>query len=328
MKKLLLKSLVFLFIGQINFAQDFDKSKVDAYLSLLEQNNKLMGSFAVLKDDKIIYQNAIGFADVAQKQKATSNTQYRVGSITKTFTAVLTMQAVEKNKLKLNQPLSDFFPKVKNANKITIRHLLNHQSGIFNITNTKDYFEWHKTKISKDDILQKIYTFESNFEPGTTTEYSNSNYILLSYILEKIHKKSFADLIKNQIVKPLNLKNTYLAVDAQVKPNEAYSYFFNPTEDAIWEKSENTNMNFVTGAGALISTPTDLVLFAEALFNGKLVSKESLKQMQTIENGLGLGLFTFPFYEAIAYGHTGGIDKYEAIFGYFPEKNMALVKFL
>lgn len=313
-----------LFVCQITVAQQFNKQKLDTYLTTLEQHNKAMGSFAISKNSKIIYERSIGLANVNTQQKATNDTRYRVGSITKTFTSVLVLKAIENKKLAIEQRLSDFFPNIPNANIITIRKLLSHQSGIFNFTSAEDYFNWHTTQQTKERMLERIALFEPAFTPGSRTEYSNSNYVLLSYILEEIYKKPLALIIESEIVKPLKLKNTYLGGEAKTNDGEATSYQFVKE----WVKEPETHLSFVSGAGALISTPTDLITFAESLFDGKLLSKESLKQMQTIERGFGLGLFTYPFYEHTGYGHSGGIDKFVSVMIYFPETKIAYARVL
>ena len=122
------------FIGQLGFAQNFDKVKLDNYFNALEINNKFMGSVAVAKNGVLIYSKAIGFSDLENAIKANVNTTYKIGSISKTFTAVLVLKAVEENKLKLHQTLDYYFPEVKNAEKITVEQLLTHRSGIHNFT--------------------------------------------------------------------------------------------------------------------------------------------------------------------------------------------------
>ena len=123
------------------YAQNFDKDKLNAYFDTLSKHNKFMGSIAIFQNGKLIYTKSVGFADIEKGIKNTEKTIFRVGSISKTFTTVLVFKAIEEKKLKLDQKLSSFFPSVKNANSITIEQMLRHRSGIFNITDDKDYFQ-------------------------------------------------------------------------------------------------------------------------------------------------------------------------------------------
>ena len=245
-------------------AQNFDKARLDEYFETLADNNKFMGSVAVAHNGNIIYQKAIGFADAENKKKADTKTKYRIGSITKTFTATLVMKAVEENKLKLNETLEKYYPQIKNADSITIEHLLSHRSGIHSFTNDEEYDEWNEQAKTEKELIEIIAKGESVFEPGSKAEYSNPNYILLSFILQKIYKKTYADLLKEKITKPLGLSDTYFGSAVNVTKNEANSYRYNST----WEKETETHTSIPMGAGGIVSTATDLVKFAYALFSG------------------------------------------------------------
>lgn len=131
--------LVLLKIGlliHISLAMDFDKSKLDDYFKALEVHEKFMGSVAVSRAGEIIYSKSIGYTDVEYNQKAYINTIYRIGSISKTFTAVLVFKAVEMNIIDISETIDKYFPTIKNADKITISHLLSHRSGIASFTDS------------------------------------------------------------------------------------------------------------------------------------------------------------------------------------------------
>lgn len=297
------------------FAQVPDKTKLDQYFAALEANDKFMGSVSVSQNGKTIYSKSIGYADMDKKQKTDENTKFRIGSISKTFTSVLVFKAVEEKKLKLTDNLSAYFPTVPNASKITIAQMLNHHSGIHSFTDDADYTSWMTQPKTEAELTAIIAKAPPEFEPGSKGEYSNSNYVLLSYILEKAYKKPFKTLIDEKIVKPLNLKNTRFGGKINPAANEAYSYEF----ASQWNKAPETDMSVPMGAGAIISTPNDLSRFIEGLFAGKLITTASLEQMKTITDDYGSGLFTFPFNDKKAYGHTGGIDGFSSMLGYLPE---------
>lgn len=306
MKRKIILTLAIGLLSHLGFAQDFDRTKLDNYFNALETNNRFMGSVAVSKEGEIIYTKTIGFSDIENNIKANENSKYRIGSITKTFTAVLIFKAVEKEKLSLDQTIDKFFPSVKNADKITISHLLSHRSGIHNFTNDKEYLTWNTIEKSREEMIDIISKYDSDFEPDSKAEYSNSNYVLLAYILEKIFNKPYADLLAEYITKPIGLKNTYLGGKINTKNNECNSYRF---EDN-WILETETDMSYTYGAGGIVSTPGDLVKFSDALFGGKLIKNEHLEQMKTIKDNFGMGLWQMPFQEKTGYGHGGAIDGF------------------
>lgn len=319
MKKIFLITLFIGVLSQIAISQNFDKAKLDNYFDALDANNKFMGSVAFSQNGKIVYTKSVGFSDVENQIKADQETKYRIGSISKTFTAVMVMKAVEDGKLSLNQTLNKFFPKIENSEKITIQNLLNHRSGIHNFTADQDYLTWHTLPKTQQEMLKIIRNGGSDFEPDSKSQYSNSNYILLSYILENIFESSFADLLNTTIVESVGLKNTYLGEKINTAENESKSYAYMDN----WSIENETDMSIPLGAGGIVSTPIDLVKFSDALFNGEILSEKSLSRMKTFQDRFGLGLFQIPFYDKNGYGHTGGIDGFSSVFSYFPEENLS-----
>lgn len=319
MKKAILTTALFLTLGQIGFSQNLDKTKLDNYFNALEQNNKFMGSVAVSKNGEIIYIKSIGFADIENKVKATENSKYRIGSISKSFTTVLILKAVEQKKLNTNQTIDKWFPTIKNAKKITVNHLLSHRSGIHNFTDDKDYLTWNTQPKTEKEMIEIIAKGGSDFNPDSKAQYSNSNFVLLTYILEKTFTKSYSDLLQEFIVKPIGLKNTYVFDKINPSNNECKSYSFSGS----WKTETETDFTVPLGAGAITSTPSDLTKFADALFSGKLLTNESLEIMKTIKDGYGSGLFQIPFYKSVGYGHTGGIDGFSSIYSYFSDDKIS-----
>ncbi len=123
-----------------------------------------MGSGAIAKDGKIVYSRAIGYVDMPNR-KANTETQYRIGSISKVFTSVMVFQLVEEKKLKLDQPLSDFFPRIPNANRITIALMLNHHSGLHNFTDDASYMDWYTEPQTQEAMLERIKSQTPDFVP-------------------------------------------------------------------------------------------------------------------------------------------------------------------
>ena len=319
-RKILTTTLLVGTLTQIGYAQiNFDKEKLNNYFDTLEGNSKFMGSVAVSKNGEIIYSKSVGFSDVENKVKANENSKYRIGSISKSFTTVLIFKAIEAKKLDLNQTIDKWFPDIQNAKQITVKYLLSHRSGIHSFTDDKDYLTWNTQPKTENEMLAIIAKGGSTFNPDSKAEYSNSNFVLLTYILEKTFKKSYADLLQEYIVQPIGLTNTYLFGKIDPYNNESKSYSFTGT----WKLEPETDFTVPLGAGAIISTPIDLTKFSDALFGGKLLRPESLEIMKTIKDGYGSGLFQIPFYDQRGYGHTGGIDGFRSFYCHFDEGNIS-----
>jgi D-alanyl-D-alanine carboxypeptidase len=320
MKATIIKSLSIGLISQLGFSQNIDKQKLDAYFSQLESNNKFMGSVAVSQNGTLLYTKSIGYTDVEKGIKSNADSKFRIGSISKMFTSTLVLKATEENKLKLDQTIEKYFPTLKNANKITITHLLSHRSGIHNFTNDETYLDWNTKSKTRDEMVNLIIKGGSDFEPDSVSKYSNSNFVLLTVILEKVYNKTYPELLEKKIIQPLGLKNTYFGGIIDPKKNEANSYDFSSS----WKKETETDMSIPLGAGGIVSNPSDLTKFSEALFSGKLISAKSLELMKTIKEKYGLGLFSMPFLEKSGFGHSGSIDGFKSFLSFFPNDNIAV----
>ncbi len=302
------------------FTQNFNKPKLDSLFQILETKNKFMGSIAISEKGKIIYSKSIGKVDIETNINSNIETKYRIGSISKMFTSCMVFKAIEDKKMTLNQTLDKYFPTIENAKKISIGNLLNHRSGIHNFTNDEEYLKYYTSSQTEQQMIEIIGKGKSDFEPNSKGEYSNSNYVLLSYILEKTYKKSFKELLNNMILQPLKLKNTYYGSKIDINNNECFSYSFNDK----WEKEKETDLSIPMGAGAIVSNPSDLLKFIESLFVNKIISQKSLEQMKTISENFGMGIFKVPFYDKIGFGHTGGIDGFGSSLSYFPHNNLSI----
>ena len=339
MKKLLL--FVFAF-SNLTFAQD-KFTRMDSLLNYLHENNKFMGSLTIREGENVVFSKAYGFADVEKNIKADRFTRYKIGSISKTFTAVMVMQLIEEKKLTLQTKLNRFYPKMPNAEKISIYDLLHHRTGIVDFVNQDSAF--HKVldkKHSKEDILKVITSYEPLFEPGSKYQYSNSNFFILGCIIEKLTKKSYAENLQNRIVKKAELgtyesktemtakgavtnkvfvPTTYYKEEATNTANkESYSYYFDGTN---WVKSLENHNSIPFASGGITSTTADLTKFIYALFDGKLVSQASLDQMKEIKEGYGKALIQFPFGERRFYGHGGRIENFSSMLGYYPTEKLS-----
>jgi CubicO group peptidase (beta-lactamase class C family) len=239
------------------------------------------------------------------------------------FTATMILQFVEEGKLKLTDTLDKFFPQIPNAGKITIAQILSHRSGIPNVRRERDAQKKVSTiPMGKDEMLALIVKGTPDFEPDTKHHYSNSGYLILGLILEKVTGKPYDRALEERITSKIGLKDTYLTTgNIDVNKNEALTYIHFGGD---WKPVTETHPTILFSAGAIVSTPGDMAKFIQALFEGKLVSKETLDQMKTMRDGEGFGMETFTFAGKTFYGHTGGADNYGAWLAYEPEEKLVI----
>ncbi len=303
-----------------SFGQGFDKAKLDQLFDRLLEKNKGMGSITLTKDGKTVYSRSFGYAQINDtiKKPITGDSKFRIASITKTYTAVMILQLIEEGKLKLTDHLDHFFPQIPNARKITIAQILNHRSGIPELSVEVG---WRSQPRTHEEIITAIAKEKPLFEPDSQHQYSNTGYVLLGYILEKIDGRSYQEILKQRIVARIGLKNTYLGLsNTSVADNESLSYQYLGS----WKEVPEINLSIPAGAGAIISTPSDMCQFIHALFEGKLISESSLELMKTMRDGEGMGMEPFSFAGHTLYGHTGGSNVSGSWLAYDPVEKLAM----
>ncbi|WP_375586860.1 serine hydrolase domain-containing protein [Flagellimonas aurea] len=314
----LVVGLAFLTLGK---AQSTDQSALDNFLDTLGQHDKFMGTIVVLDKGKEVYAHTVGHTNFDQRAKADAHTLYRIGSISKTLTATLVLKAVEEGRLELSNSVDNYFPTMPNANQITLAQLLDHHSGIHNFTGDPSFAQWRTEKKTEREMVDIISQGGIDFKPGTQGEYSNSNYVLLSYILQKVYSKPYGQILQEQIIAPLQLKETRFGDEHIPDGMKVRSY----TYEIQWNPVVDTDLSIPMGAGAILMSAHDLAGFVEALFGGKLLSQPSLDTMLTITDGYGLGVFKTELLGKTAYTHDGKIDGFNAIYYFFPEERITYV---
>lgn len=311
--------LIIILLTVVSLAQTATVGKLDSLFVALDRNSQAMGSLAISKNGHIVYKKVIGQRLYTDEKKIESNlaTKYRIGSISKMFTAVIIFQLIEEGQLALNSSIKKYFPGFPNAEKITIGNLLNHTSGIPNIKSIRG-----RGRLHTEQQMLKIITQKKGWTaPGTIPSYSNCNFLLLGYIIEKVTGKLYSDVLNERIVSRIGLPDTYFGQKVNVDSNESYSYCLKKK----WQVQRQTHSSIPGASGGIVSTPADLVKFIEALFSNKLVTPASLEQMKNISNEeYGMGLFLFKLDNKRAFGHPGGIDRFESVVAYFPEDSLAV----
>jgi D-alanyl-D-alanine carboxypeptidase len=240
-------------------SQNLNKPKLDSLFNTLAEQNKAMGSLTISKNGSVLYRRANGYSFISDNEKlaATEKTKYRIGPISMMFTATMIFQLIDEGKLSLTTTLDKYFPELPNANIITISNLLNHRSGLHNFTDDLDYTTWMTQPKTQDEMLATISKNKVDFQPNEKAYPSNSNYVILGYILENISKQSYLKNLEERITTKIGLSNTYVGGSTNTNNNESFSYKF----VSKWEQLPETDMSIPGGACSIVSTPTDLTIF-------------------------------------------------------------------
>jgi D-alanyl-D-alanine carboxypeptidase len=251
----------------------------------VQQQGILGMVMAVRLPDGTVISESSGYLDPDGKNVWTMDTQSALASITKTFTAVVIMQLVQEGKLSLDDTIEKWFPEQPNGNNITLRMLLSHTSGLANYISGENVMDpkWSR-EWTPLELVAEASKLEPLEEPGSeVAHYSNTNYALLGLVTEKVTGNSWEEEIRSRIIEPLELKNTTFLGEAGVWGGSMVAGYAK-TEDGYISSLELPNYPHPStpwAAGAVVSTVSDLMTFASALFDGTLVSKETLSQMAT-----------------------------------------------
>lgn len=284
-------------------------------------------------NNQVVLRKGYGMADIEHGIRMSPKHVFRIGSITKQFTATAIMMLAEEGKLKVTDPITKYLKDYPtHGYTITIEHLLNHTSGIRSYTSMPEFLEEElRTDMTVEELVDYFKKEPMDFPPGQKYLYNNSGYILLGAIIEKVSGKSYQDFIHEKIFKPQGMKNSYYGSHLTIIPNRTAGY----------EKTKKgfTNCPFLSmklpyAAGSLLSTVDDLYTWNRALFAGKVISRDSFKRMITptklkdgkMQNyGYGLGISKFFGYRSI--GHGGGINGFVTYAMQIPEKKVFVAVF-
>jgi len=296
--------------------------KIDAYLTASEKAGLFSGSVLVVEKNNVILNKGYGYKDVLAKTRNDSNTIYQVGSITKQFTAAIILKLEEQKKLEIKNKLSKYFPDFPNADRITLEHLLTHTSGIFDIL--RDTSLSSQMPTTREKIFAALKEKPLDFEPGTSYRYSSSGYIILGHIIEQLTGKRYEQVIREQILIPLQMNNTGFDFKNLKHPDKSVGYNF--IADGRGFKSPMTDSTFSFSAGALYSTLADLDKWNQAIQNGKVLKKSSLKKAFTPRlEGYGLGWQIKSIANKPVIGHTGSIAGFKSYNILLPESNTRII---
>ena len=301
---------------------------------------------AVTERGRTRFARGYGFADLEQRTPVRADTVFRVGSITKEFTAAAVMKLVEARKLSLDDRLAEHLPDFPRGGEVTIRQLLHHTSGIHNYTDLPGFAEAMARDHGAYDMLALIAGAEPlyDFAPGTSWSYSNSGYYLLGLVVEKASRRPFAAYLKSEIIDPLGLAAIRVDDVAEIVPGRAEGYDKAKAPAAGFINAPPISMSVAAAAGAIRSTAGDLARWHEALLGGRVLRPASLRLMlepgrlsdgrlasatQTAgPNGppsdFGFGIYTARRDGRRSVGHGGSINGFNANVQTFPDSGVTV----
>ncbi|MFJ9008309.1 serine hydrolase domain-containing protein [Streptomyces canus] len=281
------------------------------------------GSMARIDDGNTVYRAAVGVADRKSEQTMSDTDRFRIGSVTKTFTAVVLLQLVDEKKLELDAPVNRYLPGLLPDDRITVRHVLSHRSGLYDYTN--DMFA--KTVSGFEAVRKKVFTPEELVKtslrkprtnaPGAVYSYSNTNFVVAGMLIEKLTGNPVRTEYEKRIIEPLQLRDTFYVHPGMKIPGRHARGYLTPDQAGapLVDATEQT-ASWAQSAGALISSTRDLNTFLSALLAGRLTSAAQLAQMERwapagSRQAYGLGLRRRDLSCGVSvYGHTGAVQGF------------------
>ena len=316
--------LLIILLPFLSESQDI-AAKADELLTAYHKQGKFTGTVLIAKEGRILFEKGYGFADLDNQVANTPTTEFRIGSLSKPFTATLILQLQERGKLNIKDPVQNYIPGYPEGDSITIEHLLNHTSGIKSLTSMKEYYEkWMAQPATLDQTIEHFKNEPLNFTPGSRFEYSNSNYILLSRIAEKASGLSFSTLLQTSIIQKLKLRQSGLDQNDRLSKTKAIGYATTPTDS--FAVARYNDMSVLSGAGALYSTARDLYAWDRAWAGTELLSETSKKLMFTpAHKNYGLCWEIEQVNGRTIISHSGSIDGYLSNYMRFPDQDVCII---
>ena len=286
----------------------------------------------VAKNGQVIYRKAFGMADLELDVPMKPEMVFRIGSITKQFTAIAILQLMEQGKLSLQDEITKYIPDYPmHGHSITIEHLLTHTSGIKSYTNVPELEKFVRTDMKPEEVIEFIKTKPMEFAPGTKYNYNNSGYFMLGYIIEKITGKTYQEYIQENFFTPLGMTSSCYGNDTKIIKNRASGY---QPGDSGAVNADFMSMLLPYAAGSIMSTVDDLYKWNRAVHSYKLVKKETLDMAHTPyklsdgkSTGYGYGWALSQLQGSPSIEHGGGIFGYLTNGIYLPEEDVFVALF-
>ena len=300
-------------------------SRMDQIVQSYVANKQFMGSVLVARGGDVLFSKGYGSANLEWGIPDSPATKFRLGSVTKQFTAASILLLEERGKLNVEDPVKKYLPDAPAAwDKITIFHVLTHTAGIPNFTSFPDYASLEPFPTTAEKLVGRFRDKPVDFEPGEKWSYSNSGYVLLGYLVEKISGESYGKFVQENIFTPLGMKDSGYDSNSAIIERRAAGYARGPNGTVT--NAGYVDMTVPHAAGALYSTAEDLLRWEQGLFGGKLLSAASLQKMTTAfksDYAFGLQVHTVNKHKVI--DHNGGIEGFSTMLAYYPEEKITVV---
>ncbi len=322
--------IILVFIGIPVIAQE---QTYDVLLNELFPSDEPGGTAIIVKDGETVYLKAFGKANLELDVDMQTDNIFRIGSITKQFTACAILKLMEEGKISLQDDITKYLEDYPiHGHKITIEHLLTHTSGIKSMTSLKKWDnEARKKDFTPEEMIDWFKNEPMDFAPGEEFRYNNSAYFILGYIIEKVSGKSYAEYLKETFFEPLGMDNTSYGNTSDIVLNRVAGYQKNKDD---FQNADFLSMTQPYAAGSLLSNVEDLSIWYHAVNDGKVISKESLKMAHTsyvLNNGkktnYGYGWFLGNIQGIQMYQHGGGINGYLTASLFLPDENLFVAVF-
>ena len=285
---------------------------------------------AVVRAADTLVLKGYGLADIENNVPVSPQSVFRIGSLTKQFTAAAVMKLVQEGKIRLDATIADYLPDYQGAARaVTIHQLLTHTGGIPNYTSFGPRF-WDRSRLDLTHAeMIALWAADSlRFAPGSRMEYSNSGYYMLGVILEKVTGQPYGDYLRTTQWQPIGLTQTYYCGQREIIPHRAQGY---DVQGGVAYNTRPISMNTPGAAGALCSTPRDLVKWTRALVSGRVVTPESYTRMTALTSlsdgttsAYGYGLSRARLGDVPSIQHSGGINGFGAFLAHYPEQDITI----
>jgi CubicO group peptidase (beta-lactamase class C family) len=304
--------------------------RIDTLLKPLGGDNGPGGAVLVLRQGRLVYQKAVGLANLEERVPNTTATNFRIASLTKPFTALAVLMLIEQGKLSFHTAVTDVFPDFPASGRtITVRHLLTHTSGLPDYENLIPQSTTRQLK-DRDVLRLQEGQKELTFPPGTKYHYSNSGYALLALIVEQVSGQRFAAFLHQRIFTPLGMQNT-LAYEAGGPPVPRRAYGYSPSESGF-QRTDQSLTSAVLGDGGIYTSVEDLAKWDRFLESPRLVKKATLVQAWTETRltdgrptGYGMGWEVGRYGGRRFVGHGGSTVGFRSDLEYFPEEKLTVI---
>jgi CubicO group peptidase (beta-lactamase class C family) len=320
---LTLLAIVFLGLNHRCTAEDASP-RMDQIVHSYSDNQQFMGSVLVAQNGKILFEKSYGSANLEWNISNAASTKYRLGSITKQFTAASILLLEERGRLKTDDLVKKYMPDAPAAwDKITMYNLLTHTSGIPNFTSFPDYHASEATTATPQSLVARFRDKPVEFQLGEKWSYSNSGYVLLGYLLEKISGQSYSAFVEENIFKPLEMTDSGYDSNSAIIVRRTSGYSPSPNGPI---NAGYIDMSIPFSAGALYSTTPDLLRWEQGLYGGKVLSHASLKKMTTpFKENYACGVMVTTENGRTRIEHGGGIEGFNTDMAYYPEDKLTIV---